>query len=294
MRLFSAASERGDRVDSLDGRELPPLDPGRGRLRVVVLTCGRLGFDVSVRILEVPGVSEVAVVFAPYRTRRGGFRSRLRHILRTQGPAGLVRVFLSKLTAPFGRSRTKKGGIVPEGWPATIPVLVFDDFHQAECLAALEQLDPHLGVVAGTNILKKEVFSIPRLGCVNLHSGKVPEYRGAAPAFWELYNGETSVGITIHRVTERVDEGAVLMEELFPIDPAPAGDPIEYIETFRNEVLRPNGVRMLAETVRRIAEGKVAERPQDRARGRTYRTPGRRAVKELRRRVKERRTCPGG
>jgi methionyl-tRNA formyltransferase len=163
------------------------------------------------------------------------------------------------------------------------------DFHSAECLSVLERLRPDLAVIAGTYILRKDVFSLPRHGSINLHSGKVPEYRGASPAFWELYNGESAVGVTIHRVVDSVDAGSVLAQEMFPLDRAPRGDPLAYIERFKRDVLSPNGVRMLVETVRDLAEGKTRERPQDNAAARTYSTPDFSAVRELRRRVKERR-----
>jgi methionyl-tRNA formyltransferase len=144
-------------------------------------------------------------------------------------------------------------------------------------------------VVAGTYILGETVFTIPRLGSVNLHSGKAPEYRGAAPGFWELYNGEREVGITIHRVATALDAGNILLQEAFPLDPMPPGDPLAYLERYRREVLQPNGVRLLVRAVADIASGRVHEQPQDPARARTYRTPDYRAIRELRRRVEARR-----
>jgi methionyl-tRNA formyltransferase len=150
-------------------------------------------------------------------------------------------------------------------------------------------LKADLGVVAGTYILRESVFALPRLGSINLHSGKAPEYRGAAPAFWELYNGEREVGITIHRVTAALDAGHILRQETFPLDPAPVEDPMAYLERYRREVLRPQGVRLVAETVAALADGTVVERPQDPARARTYRTPDLAAARELRRRVARRR-----
>jgi peptidoglycan/xylan/chitin deacetylase (PgdA/CDA1 family) len=62
--------------------------------------------------------------------------------------------------------------------------------------------------------LRDGVFDIPRYGSINLHSGKTPEYRGAAPAFGERHNGESAVGITIHRVAAALDAGDVLRQEL--------------------------------------------------------------------------------
>jgi hypothetical protein len=54
-------------------------------------------------------------------------------------------------------------------------------------------------------------------------------------------------------------------------------------------VLRPNGVRLLAQAVAQIASDSVRERRQDPARAKTYRTPDYRAIRELRRRVEARR-----
>ena len=163
------------------------------------------------------------------------------------------------------------------------------DFHSPESLSIIERLRPDLAVLAGTYILKEPVFTLPRQGSINLHSGKVPEYRGAAPAFWELYHGEKAVGVTIHRVDAALDAGPVLAQEMFPIDPAPPGDPLAYIEQFRQKVLGPNGVRMLVETVRALAQGTATEIPQNHAAAQTFRSPEYRAVRELRRRVKARR-----
>jgi hypothetical protein len=45
----------------------------------------------------------------------------------------------------------------------------------AEAIRALTGCNADLGVVVGTRILKRTTFSVPRLGSINLHKGKVPE-----------------------------------------------------------------------------------------------------------------------
>jgi methionyl-tRNA formyltransferase len=250
---------------------------------VAVLSCGDLGDAVARELAGVPGVEQVVVVTAPYARRRPSFVAKVRAVYRTQGPPGLLAVLAAKLRN--GRRR-------PPPAPAPTPdpgAHHFRDFHAPECLAMLRDFAPDLGVVAGTYILQETVFSIPRLGSINLHSGKAPEYRGAAPAFWELYNGEREVGITIHRVAPTLDAGDILLQKTFPLDPAPIEDPLEYLERYRGEVLRPNGIALLAHAVAQIANGTARPRPQDPDRARTYRTPDYRAVRELRRRVEARR-----
>jgi len=254
-------------------------------LGVVVLSCGDLGDEVARELGRAPGVARVTCVTAPYTRTPLSLVGRVRHVYRTQGPAGLLAVLAAKLRGSDRPPPDHAGG----GGAGAIERHHFPDFHHPDCLATLRALQPDLGVVAGTYMLKDTVFSIPRLGSINLHSGKAPEYRGAAPAFWELYNGEREVGITIHRVATALDAGDILLQETFPLDPAPAEDPLVYLERYRREVLRPNGVRLLVQAVAEIARDTVRARPQNPARARTYRTPDYRAIRELRRRVAARR-----
>jgi methionyl-tRNA formyltransferase len=255
-------------------------------VHVLVLSCDELGARVAARLVDLPGVSRVSLVTAPYRTARRPrtLGQKLRHVWRMQGLPGLVDVVAGKL-----RPRREEEEAPAAEPPAGVHHLHVADFHAPAALDAMRALAPDLGVVAGTYILKEPVFALPRLGSINLHSGKVPEYRGAAPAFWELYNGEREVGITIHRVVAALDAGHVLAQETFPLDPAPPGDPLAYVERYRREVLAPNGVRMLADVVARLANGTAEERPQPTTGARTWRTPDYKAIRELRRRVAARR-----
>lgn|GEM_PF-1110114 len=258
-------------------------------LRVVVLSCGDLGIEVANALSEDGAVRVVGLISTPYRTPRRSVVGKIRHLYRMQGWIGFPKLVLHKIgtfgsTASSPSSDTSALRLRPE-----IPHLSFGDFHDANAREAVAKLCPDLGVVAGTYILQESVFRIPQLGSINLHSGEVPRYRGAAPAFWELYNGESSVGITIHRVETSVDAGRVLKQETFSLDRAPAGDPSEYIETYRRSVLRPNGVRMMVDTVRAIAEGTTTERAQDITLAQTYKSPDYRAVRELHRRIRIRR-----
>lgn len=256
---------------------------------VAVLSCGSLGREVANHLAQVPGMKPVLFT-TPYRGRHRSVLGRIRHTWRMDGPGGLARAVGRRL--PTVPSRPSRDGADRDAGPpleAGIPHHHFQDFHDLACRAEIRRARPDLGVLAGTYILEESVFGIPGLGSVNLHSGKAPEYRGAAPAFWELYNGETQVGITIHEVVRDLDAGRILRQELFLLDPAPSGDPLEYLERYRREVLRPNGVRLLVETVRAVRDGTVTPVPQDPSRAQTFRSPDYRAKRELRRRVRRRR-----
>jgi methionyl-tRNA formyltransferase/peptidoglycan/xylan/chitin deacetylase (PgdA/CDA1 family) len=285
-REVGQGAVEGRRLSDIWEAEIDTVAIPYSPLNVVVFSCGDLGIEVANALRNVDGVSVVTLVTAPYRRRQLTLSGKIRHVRRNQGWRGLVEVAAHKVRGSFRKETAVETRFLLD--PA-VAHLHFEDFHDPDCLAALKKLQPDLGVIAGTYILKASVFAAPRLGSINLHSGKVPKYRGAAPAFWELYNGESEVGITIHRVVAEVDAGSILKQEIFPLNNAPEGDVIEYLERYRSVVLRPNGVRMLAEVVGKIAGGTVEEAPQDHGHAITYKSPDYRAIQELKRVVRRRR-----
>ena len=66
-------------------------------------------------------------------------------------------------------------------------------------------------------IIKREIFELPGYGIMNLHSGRLPKYRGRAPISRSIMDGEESVTISLHRMDEGVDSGDVCEEINIPI-----------------------------------------------------------------------------
>lgn len=72
-------------------------------------------------------------------------------------------------------------------------------------------------VVAYGLILPKSVLEAPRLGCFNIHASLLPRWRGAAPINRAIMAGDTESGITIMKMDEGLDTGAMAMAERMPI-----------------------------------------------------------------------------
>ena len=54
---------------------------------------------------------------------------------------------------------------------------------------------------------------------INLHNSPLPKYRGVRPINWALKNNEETHGVTIHRITEGIDDGPILGQVVYPIYP---------------------------------------------------------------------------
>ena len=138
-----------------------------------------------------------------------------------------------------------------------LPVFQPAKLRDGEALALLRKLDPDLIVVAAYGrILPPDILSLPRLGCVNVHSSLLPKYRGAAPINWAILNGEGETGVTIMYMAEGLDTGDILAQRATPI-------PLEENAAQLFDRLALLGAELLTETVERIAAGTAQAVPQD-------------------------------
>jgi methionyl-tRNA formyltransferase len=259
------------------------------RLRVVLLTSTGLGCRAAAALAALPHVHMLALVTAPAVRRRRSLLEKAVQAWRFDGPPGIARATVRRLRQP---RLPATGEVLAEHAARQCPGvrhIHLPDFHAAGAAAAVEALQPDLGVVVATHRLKPALYGVPRLGSINLHFGHAPEYRGSSPGFWELYDGTPTAGVTIHWVNDQMDAGDILLQERVPIDLAPAGDPLAYLERYREEVLLPLGFRLLADAVDALSRGPVPARRQEAARSRTRRRATWRDKEELRRRVAARR-----
>lgn len=75
----------------------------------------------------------------------------------------------------------------------------------------LKELRPDIMIQAGAGILRHQIFSIPRLGTLNLHHGIAPAIRGMNSIYWALWENRPDwLGSTVHFIDDGIDTGAPL------------------------------------------------------------------------------------
>ncbi|MEA5533246.1 methionyl-tRNA formyltransferase [Crocosphaera sp. XPORK-15E] len=111
-------------------------------------------------------------------------------------------------------------------------------------------------VVAYGQILSKEILEMPKLGSINVHGSILPQYRGAAPIQWSIYNGDRQTGITTMLMDEGMDTGAMLLTAYTNINLFDNAHQIA-------EKLANQGAELLIETLQKLQNREIKAIAQD-------------------------------
>ena len=162
------------------------------------------------------------------------------------GVAG-VHVPTNRLESAVIREACRSAGITANG---------IADVNAPEFVESLRSSGARLSIVGGfSSIFKQSLIDAPELGTINLHAGRLPEYRGGSPLNWQIINGEREAGISVVRMDHDIDSGEVLAEGRIPIGEI---DTIADLHE-RARALFPD---MVLEVIERFERGEMGGRGQ--------------------------------
>lgn len=97
-------------------------------------------------------------------------------------------------------------------------IWILRDINSEESFNLISNLAPDLILNARTrSFFKKRLLSLPKMGCINIHHGLLPDQRGLMCDFW-AHLQDTAVGFSIHEMTSKLDDGALLKVAEIPAD----------------------------------------------------------------------------
>jgi len=180
-----------------------------------------------------------------------------------QNKEDVVGVFVNsgKVTATSARSVMH---IVANAY--NIPVYCKNNINSASTVKLIKKLKPDVVIVIYFDqILKKEVISIPKQGCINMHFALAEKYRGCYPTTWAIINGEKITGVTMHYITEFIDAGDIISEVKVPILKTETGESLYYKCT-------DYGFKLFKKVFPKIKSGKIKRRTQVKTKDTKYYT----------------------
>jgi methionyl-tRNA formyltransferase len=141
-----------------------------------------------------------------------------------------------------------------------LPVFQPEKARDPDFIESIRALNPEISVViAYGQILSREVLDLPARGSINAHASLLPALRGAAPINWAIVRGNTTTGVTVMRMAEKMDAGPILLQVEEPIG---ADETASDLWGRLSEI----SAEALIETLTLIDCSEVTETPQDESR----------------------------
>ena len=96
--------------------------------------------------------------------------------------------------------------------------------------------------------IPQTILGLARLGGVNLHPSLLPKHRGCFSAPWAIIEGDKTTGFTYHYMTDKFDEGNILLQHELPIS-----DSDTAYSLFHREIVE--GMNVFPEVVKKTLTG---------------------------------------
>jgi methionyl-tRNA formyltransferase len=109
------------------------------------------------------------------------------------------------------------------GWfcqQQNIPLLVIDPAQPQALLEHFDAMTADCAISAFLSYLfPPQIIEKLQGRLVNIHASALPQLRGADPLFWLLRQGANETQLSVHQVTDKVDEGDLLFQQALLIHP---------------------------------------------------------------------------
>ncbi len=94
-----------------------------------------------------------------------------------------------------------------------IPCIQVEKFTD-EILEQIKNYNADIGVIVSFGkIIPERIFTLPKLGCFNIHFSLLPQYRGASPVQQALIDGQTETGVTAFYIDKGLDSGNIILQD---------------------------------------------------------------------------------
>ncbi|MGA2314883.1 MAG: formyl transferase [Thermodesulfobacteriota bacterium] len=214
----------------------------------------------------------LGIVTVSFQTKQQTGLSLLRFLFQLYGVKGFIFKTLQVLRAKFMDmlSRFVKldrcyslRGIAHK---YNIPLYPVTDISSEDFLKFVEELRPDIILSSQGHVVGRPLLSIPKIGVLNKHAGMLPHYRGIYPVFWAMLNREDEIGVTVHFMNEKLDDGDILCQETIPVTPE---------DTFESLYRRVVEItpKLFLTAIESIEKGNYARHPNEKEKATYYGYP---------------------
>jgi folate-dependent phosphoribosylglycinamide formyltransferase PurN len=220
--------------------------------------CGELFLYAYAHLLA----SDAEVCVVAVRPPRLPLKARLARALRKCARLGLLPSLEILTSLPFQRTISRRHQRLVSEAIRALPrpdvrldaaaVRYVPHTNGPRAVETLRSLEPAIVVQLGAGILRRQIFTIPSLGALNMHHGIAPAIRGMNSIYWALWERRPDwIGTTVHLIDEGLDTGRPLA--YFRVQPVAPGEGFPSLYVRATE----GGVRNLVSVVQRLLRGEA-------------------------------------
>lgn len=239
--IMNMLVDLGELEDPLDGLIGGLMDLGRS-----------INMTIEVRLLNRKRVRRIAVCVSKEEHC-------LRQILEDQGHGAID----AEIAAVFSNHETMRGLAEDQGLPFEYFPQKDRDERDAAMLAKLDEYNPDLVVLARYMQILTPAFVERWLWkCINIHPSLLPYHPGANAYRQAFEKGNRVAGCTAHFVTEDLDEGPIILQDVFHINVGV--DTLDDVKAKGQELeakVLSKAVQLFLNNELLVKDGKVVYRP---------------------------------
>lgn len=196
-----------------------------------------------------------------------------KRMLRFYGPVDFV-----KLCFRYVGVKLRGDSIAKLAERKGLPVVPCGSVNDPAYIETAKALRPDvIASVAAPEIFKKDIIAVPTISTINIHSGRLPVYRGMMPNFWQLLHGESHAEVTVHEMVEKLDAGGVLGTLAWPLK---EHDSLDRVITGTKQ----DGARLMIDVLLKMKRGEAQAKPLDMSEKKYFSFPQPKDVKQFRQR----------
>ncbi|RJQ26803.1 methionyl-tRNA formyltransferase [Candidatus Parcubacteria bacterium] len=126
------------------------------------------------------------------------------------------------LTITLTDRPNKKGALTPNpvkvfAQENNIPVITTNKLDE-KVIEEIQKKNPDFLIVADFGlILPQKLLNLPKYAPLNIHHSLLPQYKGPSPAPTAILNGDKITGVTVIKITDKVDAGNILAQKEYEI-----------------------------------------------------------------------------
>ena len=206
-------------------------------MRIILLTsyhypvaCTAVQAFLNNTLLKKYNIEVVGIVATPiWQANKRGWKQMWRFIHKSGWKfatksigASFIQSLVSRFAKSFVPNKYRNNFEINEiATQHNIPYLKTNSINSPEVINFCQNKEPDMLVSALLlQIVKTKLLGIPSIGSINFHPALVQEHRGLFASFWALLLNRRRAGATVHWMNEKVDDGPVIMQRWFKIQPA--------------------------------------------------------------------------